>query len=301
MLPILLVVFAASGAEVKVGGALDLMGGVTACEGCPPQVGGGLREAEGDLRVADEHLAFEIQLDTAASVGSDGVFIYKLAPERLVGEGFGDAYRVSAGIFQAPFRIESVDPWVGPQVMPSLFSRRVPGAILGGEVTVHSEVVGATVVIGGQPATTNVFELDDFSGAPLPFLAGLRARVRSGNVDVGGGAWFGGGLDGFGFGGAELGARVDVEVVSVYGDLMSNFADSHSIVVGTELWPEAPVSPSARVEFDAPQGFGVAVGAGATFFELLRIKAEASYQAGNPGVYLEVALFSFWPEAEPDW
>ena len=294
---LLLVPLAAYAAEVQVGGALDLIGGLTACDGCPVQLAGGLRQAEGDLRVAEGQLAFELQLDTAASVNGDGVFIYLLSPERLVAEGFGDNYRVSAGIFQAPFRIESVDPWPGPQVTPSLLSRRLPAAILGGEVTVHSQVVGATLVVGAQPATTNVFELDEGYGAPLPFLAGLRGRVVTGAVDVGGGAWFGGGLDGIGFGGAELGARVDVDIVAAYGDVTSNFQSTHCIVLGTELWPTSVVSPSARVEFDAPEGFGVAVGVGSTLWEILRLKAEASYQAGNPGVYAEVALFSTWPEA----
>lgn len=288
-------------AEVQVGGALDLVGGVTACEGCPVQLAGGLRQAEGDLRVAEGHLAFELQLDTAASLDEDGVFIYLLAPERLATEGFGDNYRVAGGILQAPFRVESVDPWPGPQVMPSLLSRRVPGAYLGGEFTAHSEVVGGTLIVGALPPTTNVFELDELSGQPLPFIAGLRARVMTGGVDVGGGAWVGGGLDGFGFGGAELGARVDVEIVAAYGDVTSNFRDVHSVVLGTELWPEAVVSPSARVEFDAPAGFGVAVGVGSTLFEILRLKGEVSYQTGNPGVYAEIAVFSKWPESEAVW
>lgn len=288
-------------ADVQVGGALDLVGGITACEGCPVQLAGGLRQAEGDLRVAEGHLAFELQLDTAASLDEDGVFIYLLAPERLAAEGFGDHYRVAGGILQAPFRVESVDPWPGPQVMPSTFSRRVPGAYLGGELTAHSDVVGGTLIVGAQPPTTNVFELDELSGAPLPFIAGLRARVMTGGVDVGGGAWVGGGLDGFGFGGAELGTRVAVDIVAAYGDITSNFRDIHSVVLGTELWPDAVVSPSARVEFDAPAGFGVAVGVGSTLFEILRLKGEVSYQMGNPGVYAEVAVFSKWPDTEPTW
>lgn len=291
----------AAAAEVQVGGALDLIGGLRACEGCPVQLAGGLRQAEGDLRVAEGHLAFELQLDTAASLDEDGVFIYLLAPERLAAEGFGDNYRVAGGILQAPFRIESVDPWPGPQVMPSLLSRRVPGAYLGGELTAHSDVVGGTLMVGALPPTTNVFELDDVAGAPLPFIGGLRARVMSDGVDVGGGAWVNGGLDGFGFGGAELGARVNANIVAAYGDVMSNFRDVHSVVLGTELWPDAVVSPSARVEFDAPAGFGVAVGVGSTLFEILRLKGEVSYQAGNPGVYAEIAVFSKWPESEGVW
>ena len=42
-----------------------------------------------------------------------------------------------------------------------------------------------------------------------------------------------------------------------------------------------------------PLPFGVDVAS--TLFDILRLKAEASYQAGAPGVYLEVAVFSKAP------
>ncbi len=275
--------------DVQVGGAIDLAGGsdFTGDSG----VGLGLRQVEGDLRVEGENVGVELQLDTAAVLTGDGLFIYSLGPERLVGEGFGKGWRLAGGVYQAPFRMESVDPWRNALVTPSLVSRRVPGAMLGGELTLGGPVASVVLVAGGQPYTTNVFDLDQ--AGPMPFLAGARGEFDVEVVELGLGAWAGG-INGAPFGGLEAGARLDLLIVGAEAEIVTDLRDDHALSLQGEIWPDGLFSPVTRVEF-ASEGFGVAVGASSTIADIVKLKAEASYQAGNAGVYLEAAVFSKWP------
>jgi hypothetical protein len=282
-------------AETMLGGAVDLAGGVCAGDPCS-NAGFGLRQAEGDLRTEGEHAAFEVQADLAAQLTGDGLFIPYFAPERLVGEGFGERWRVSGGVFQGPYRIESVDPWRNPFVTPSLVSARVPGAIVGGDAELGSPVASVEVFGGVLPATVNVFDLDQFSANGLPFIGGLHGRVDIAVVSLSGGAWFGGSPASPGFGGAEIGGRMDLLVVGAYADFTGDFAGHGAGLLGAEIWPNGLFSPGSRLEFDSERGFGFAVGASSTIADLLRLKAEASYQDGGAGVYLEVGIYSAWPD-----
>ena len=291
----LLLSFASSlAADTQVGGAADFIAGIAVGEG-----GGaltlGLRQAEGDIKVGSDDFAFEAQVDVAATFSGDGILLYSIAPERLLIEGGGRGWKAWGGVFPGFFRLESVDPWRNQMVTGSLASALVPGAILGGGAEFGGPSAWVNVMVGALPATVDVFRLDDTSMGPMPFSAGARGRFDVQSVHFGGGAWFGGDIAALGFGGLELGGAIDLGVVSPYGELVTDLRDEHAGQLGADLFPDGAVSPGARVELDSHRGFGVAVGVASTLFEILRIKGEASYQAGNPGVYLEVAVFSKWP------
>lgn len=280
-------------ADAQVGGAVDLVAGVTVGEA--GTVGSfGLRQVEGDIQVGGRDFNFVTQLDLAATVSGDGIFLYSIAPERLVVAGGGKGWNLQGGIFPAFFRVESVDPWRNSFVLPSMASARTPYTILGGGAEFGGPSAWVNLLVGFQPSTVDVFKLDD-GPVSLPFIAGLRGRFDLGNAHLGGGAWFGGNFASLGFGGLELGGNVELGVVSPYGEFVSDLRDGHSGFLGADLFPSSVVSPGARVELDAQRGFGVGVDVASTLFDILRIKAEASYQAGNPGVYLEVAVYSKAP------
>ena len=281
-------------ADAQLGGAVDFIAGVTVGED-----GGaaalGLRQAEGDIKVGGQDFAFVTQLDVAATLSGDGLFLYSLAPERLLIEGGGPSWKAWGGIFPAFFRMESVDPWRNQMVTGSLASARVPGAILGGGVEFGGPTAWLDLLVGARPATVDVFRLDDVGLGSLPFIAGARGRFDIQVVHFGGGAWFGGDFAALGFGGMELGGNVDLGVVSPYAELVTDLQDGHAGFLGADLFPSGVVSPGARVELDSARGFGVGVNVASTLFDILRLKGEASYQAGNPGIYLEVAVFSKAP------
>ncbi len=291
MIPILL--SSALAADTQLGGAVDLVAGV-AVEGETAVGSFGLQQAEGDIQVGSRDFSFVTQLDLAATVSGDGIFLYSIAPERLLVQGGGKGWMLEGGIFPAFFREESVDPWRNSMVHGSLASARVPGAVLGAGASLGGPKAWVDLLVGAQPSTVDVFRLDDGPVA-LPFIAGARGRFDLGAAHLGGGAWFGGSLAALGFGGLETGGNVDVGVVSPYWEFVSDLHEGHAGFVGADLFPASVVSPGARVELDSQRGFGVGVDVATTLFDILRIKGEASYQAGNPGVYLEVAIFSKQP------
>lgn len=285
---------AALAGNATVGGAIDLVAGVNLAPGAA--VGSfGLQQAEGDVLVGGKEFSFELQLDAAATLSGEGLFVYSLAPERLTVGGGGRGWRAWGGIFPGFFRLESVDPWRRQFVVASMASGHVPGAVLGGGGEFGGPKASVAVLLGVQPATVDLFRVDDVGFGALPFIAGARGRVQVSSVELAGGAWFGGGLGGLGFGGLEVASVVDLGVVVPYGELVTDLSTSHAGHLGADLFPDGVVSPGARVELDSARGFGVAVGAASSLFEILRIKAEASYQAGAPGVYLEVAVHSKAP------
>lgn len=290
---LLLPVSVAFAGNATVGGAIDLVAGVQVAPGVAAGALG-LQQAEGDVHWGSESFWFDAQIDAAATFSGEGVFIYSLAPERLALGGGGRSWRAWGGIFPGFFRMESVDPWRSQFVRPALATARVPGAILGAGAEFGGPKAGVSLLVGAQPSTVDLFQIDD-GPVSLPFVAGARGRVTLSAVEVAGGAWFGGGLDSLGFGGLELGTAVDLGVVVPYGEFVSDLRQGHAGFVGADLFPDGVVSPGARVELDAVRGFGVSVGAASSLFDILRIKAEASYQAGAPGVYLEVALHSKEP------
>jgi hypothetical protein len=283
----------AHAADVELGGAIDLIGGI-ALEGDAPVGAVGLRQAEGDLRVGGKDLAFTMQLDVAATFSGDGIFLYSITPERLAAEGGGRGWRLQGGIFPSFFRMESVDPWRNNAVRPSLASARLPGTILGGAAELGDNRGGVDLLIGARPSTVDVFRIDD-GPVGLPFVAGARGRLGFDPVRLAGGAWFGGDLGALGFGGMEIGVDANLGVVAPYGEFVSDLQDGHAGFLGADLFPDGLVSPGARVELDSDRGFGFGVGAASTLFDILRVRAEASYQAGSPGVYVEVAVFSKAP------
>ena len=274
--------------EVQVGGAVDFLGGLDTNR---DNAVIGLRQLEGDLRAEGQALAFEVQLDTAATFTGDGVFLYALGPERLVGEGFGKNWRVALGVEAAPFRMESVDPWRNAMVTYTLLSRHVPASVLGGSFVLGNQQASLTLLAGGELATTNVFALDTLG--PVPFVAGARGKFDVEIVEIGLGAWAGGQGQPV-FGGLEVGARVDAGLVGAQVEAVSDFRSVYAVSAQGEVFPGGLMSPVARVEF-APEGFGVGAGLSSTLFDVLRLKAEATYQAGAAGVFLEAALFSNWP------
>lgn len=293
LLPLFLVPAQAAAPNVELGGAIDLMAGVSVGE--EGAVGAfGLRQLEGDIRVGSREFAFNTQLDIAATFSGDGIFLYSIAPERLVVEGGGQGWQLEGGIFPSPFRMESVDPWRNNAVVTSLASQRLPRAILGAGAQLGDNRGGVDLLLGAQPSTVDVFALDD-GPVSLPFIAGARGRLAIQPVRIAGGAWFGGNLGALGVGGMEVGIDANVGVVCPYGEFVSDLREGHAGFLGADLFPDAVVTPGARVELDSQRGFGVGVGAATTLFDILRMKGEANYQAGNPGVYLEVALFSKAP------
>lgn len=290
---LLLLLHPAFAADTQLGGAVDLLAGVSVVgDGAVGSFG--LRQAEGDLQVGSREFSFVTQLDLAATVSGEGIFLYSIAPERLYVQGAGRGWTLQGGVFPGFFRQESVDPWRNSMVSNSLASARTPGAILGANAALGGPKAWAELMVGFAPSTVDVFRFDDAPVA-LPFIAGARGRFDLGTAHLSGGAWFGGGFGSLGFGGLELGGDVDLGVVDPYGEFVSDLRDGHAGFLGADLFPSSPVSPGARVEFDSQRGFGVGVDVASTFFDILRIKAEASYQAGNPGVYLEVAVFSKAP------
>lgn len=284
----LLLVASAHADELRVGGAVDVVGGVDAESGAAVV---GLRQLEGDLRAGSGALAFELQLDTAATFTGDGVFLYALGPERLVGEGLGKDWRLSLGIEKAPFRVESVDPWHNALVSYTMLSRHVPDSVLGAALVLGPPQTNLTLLAGGQLGSTNVFAFEQWT--PMPFLVGARGKFDVDAVELAAGAWAGG-LDRFELGGLELAARVDAGLVGAQAEVVSNLSTAHAASVQGELWPRGLLSPVARVEV-ATEGLGVAAGLSSTLFDLLRLKAEAGYQAGAAGIYVEAAVFSAWP------
>ncbi len=279
--------------NVELGGAIDLIAGVTAAEG--GAVGAlGLQQAEGDLRIGSPEFAFNAQLDIAATFSGEGIFLYSIAPERLSVEGGGKAWKLEGGVFPAYFRMESVDPWRANGVVRSLAHARLPGAVLGAGAQLGDNRGGVDLLIGAQPSTVDVFRLDD-APVSLPFIAGARGRLGVQSVRIAGGAWFGGHLGAMGVGGMELGMDADLGVVVPYGEFVSDLREGHAGFLGADLFPDGLVTPGARVELDSERGFGVGVGAAATLFGIVRLKGEANYQAGNPGVFVEVAVFSKAP------
>jgi hypothetical protein len=290
---LLLATARAAAPNVEVGGAIDLIAGVTA--GDNGAVGAlGLQQAEGDIRVGTEEFAFATELDIAATFSGEGIFLYSIAPERLAVEGGGQGWRLEGGIFPAYFRMESVDPWRANGVVASLASARLPGQVLGAGAQLGDNRGGVDLLLGALPSTVDVFRIDD-GPVSLPFIAAARGRVGFESVRLAGGAWFGGNLGALGFGGLEVGVDANLGVVSPYGELVSDLREGHAGFLGADLFPDGVVTPGARVELDSQRGFGVGVGAACTLFEILRLKAEANYQAGNPGLYLEVAVFSRAP------
>ncbi len=287
-------VHSALAADAQVGGAVDLVAGMN-FQGQAAVGTFGLQQAEGDVKVGGPALNFEAQLDVAATLSGDGLFVYSLAPERLQVAGEGAGWRAWGGVFPAFFRLESVDPWRRQFVVGAMATAHTPGAMLGGAAELGGPKGGVSLLLGVQPATVDIFRFDEVGLGPLPFLAGARGRVMVNTVELAGGAWFGGGLGGLGFGGLEVATVADLGVVVPYGEVVTDLAASHAGFVGADLFPDAVVSPGARVELDSVRGFGVAVGAASSLFEILRIKAEASYQAGAPGLYLEVAVHSKAP------
>ncbi|MSQ00325.1 MAG: hypothetical protein EXR71_00355 [Myxococcales bacterium] len=291
---LLLLLTTALAGNAEVGGAVDLIAGV-AFAGQTNVASFGVQQAEGDLKVGGDGFAFVMQLDMAATLSGDGLLLYSLAPERLTVEGTGRGWRAWGGVFPGFFRLESVDPWRRQAVVASMASARVPGAVLGGGADFGGTKGGVSLLLGFSPATVDVFRFDDIGPSSLPLLAGARGRAMFSMVEVAGGAWFGGGFDAFGFGGLELGSVIDLGVVVPYLEFVSDLSAGHSGFVGADLFPAAIVSPGARVELDSVRGFGVGVSVASTAFEILRLKGEASYQGGNPGVYLEVAVMSKAP------
>ena len=296
-MPTSLLLFAAfahaASPNVELGGAVDLMAGVTVGEG--GAVGAfGLRQLEGDLRVGSPEFGFNTQLDIAATFSGDGIFLYSIAPERLAVEGGGKGWKLEGGVFPGYFRMESVDPWRRNGVVTSLAAQRLPGAILGAGAQLGDNRGGVDLLLGAQPSTVDVFAFDD-GPVSLPFIAGARGRIGIQPVRIAGGAWFGGNLGALGVGGMEVGVDANLGVVCPYGEVVSDLREGHAGFLGADLFPDGVVTPGARVELDSQRGFGVGVGAAATLFDILRLKGEANYQAGNPGVYLEVALFSKAP------
>lgn len=293
LLPLLLAAVHAAPPNVELGGAVDLMAGVTTGEG--GAVGSfGLRQLEGDLLVGGDEFAFNAQLDIAATFSGEGIFLYSIAPERLVVEGGGKGWKLEGGVFPGYFRMESVDPWRSNGVVTSLAARRLPATILGAGAQLGDNRGGVDLFLGAQPSTVDVFKLDDGPVA-LPFIAGARGRIGIQPVRIAGGAWFGGNLGALGVGGMELGFDAALGVVTPYGEFVSDLRDGHAGFLGADLFPDAVVTPGARVELDSQLGFGVGVGAATTLFDILRLKLEANYQAGHPGLFLEVALFSKAP------
>ncbi len=291
---LLLLLPSALAGNAEVGGAVDLIAGV-AFAGDTSVASFGVQQAEADLKVGGDGFAFVMQLDTAATVSGDGLLVYSLAPERLTVGGGGRGWRAWGGVFPGIFRLESVDPWRRQAVVASMASARVPGAVLGGGADFGSAKGGVSLLLGFAPATVDVFRLDDVGPTSLPLIAGARGHATFSTVEVAGGAWFGGGFDALGFGGLELASVIDLGVVVPYVEFVSDLGEGHSGFVGADLFPTAIVSPGARVELDSTRGFGVGVSVASTAFEILRFKGEASYQAGNPGVYLEVAVMSKAP------
>ena len=289
---LLLLVVPSLAADTQIGGSADFIAGIAVGEG---GMALGLQQAEGDIKVGDDDFAFEAQVDVAATFSGEGILLYSIAPERLLIEGGGGGWKAWGGVFPGFFRLESVDPWRNQMVKGSLASSRVPGAILGGGAEFGGPAAWVDVMVGALPATVDVFRLDDTGMGPMPLIVGARGRFDVQSVHFGGGAWFSGDIAAIGFGGLELGVAIDLGVVSPYGELVTDLREGHAGQVGADLFPDGAVSPGARVELDSQRGFGVAVGVASTLFEMLRVKGEASYQAGSPGIYLEVAVFSKWP------
>lgn len=291
LLPVLLLPRLASAVDVQVGAGIDVMS-ATSLEGAG--TGLQLRQLEGDIQLGSETVTARLDLDIAATIwdGQTLLPVYALGPEQLTVRWQPSDFFAQGGIAPAPWRLDRVDPWDRALVSTALVERLVPGSVLGAEAGFDN---GAVVVRGVGGADAPAFDFLHLGAlGPTTFrpILGAHAQAGVGIVDIGGGGWWRpleNSLAG------QLGARADFGIVGAFGEIVGGTGNLAGGQIGASIWPSGIVSPSARVELVLGAGPGIAVGVTSTLVEVLKLKAEASYQAGYAAAYLEASLAAPWP------
>lgn len=274
-------------ADVTVGGAVDAMGGLVMNGDA---VGGiaSLRQAEGDVQLGDEGLNLRLDLDVSLTWNGE-VGLAGVGPEWLAVRGQTQEFRAVAGFFPAPWHGEARDPWMEPLVTLSPTDDVLPRALAGAGGGFGSEKVGLDFLAGleGPPVELVAPESIRLSGQDA--ILGLHGFVDTEAVDLGGGfytlPWRASPF------GAQLDVRADIGVVRLFGEGVWGESRFGGQLRG-EVWPDGMLTPVARVEYLQGSGPGFAAGISSVWEKIVRAKLEASYRAGTPGVYAEVALFS---------
>ncbi len=285
----------AAAADVDVGGAVDVLNTTTFA----PSVQGALalRQVEGDLAIAGEHVSARFDLDFNATLLSNGALltVYGLAPEQATVRYHTGAFFVEGGIAPGPWRIEKVDPWDNAFSAFSMNTLLLPGSILGGSIGMTGAGFTGQVVAGLDAPRYDVFHLSEFGERNFGPIVGVDGAYATDAVTLRAGAWSRptvGPLFG-----VELGVRVNVGIVGGGVELVGNSNRAIGGQAEVAIWPSGVISPMGRFEYADAFGPGGGLGVASTLVKVVRLKAEVDYQNHAPAAYLEVSIASPWPPA----